>query len=504
MNRPGNQSIETTAAKPTTAWVLRCLFAGVTVCGAAAGLTLSQFEPASVLASASGEYDAAPVVALADGGAVSMDWPAAVEGVRSSEPRVAERAGGMVYMVEGGSVLPAASGDEPRVVDLPPHPGDMGGGSAVTYVGVEPAGDTGAVVPATEELQPSTRRRRTAGSSSRTAEDVLVPESPERDAEVVAPSPVDAEPVAEAPVVEEASEPEPETSAEPDPALIEKYRQQLTAYFLIGNSSTRLDRRTVGWNLAASGWPGFRTRYVEPALDYGFRRVHLHNPFGEDGQWPMELDQVIRAREAGLDWLVDDFVETWLPVTRGDLTGGEPVEVIAYFGTARLDEFETLEAAGDWDGWMARAEESIRPALDAGMSIAFDSFSVAPEGSYSHQFAEMIKQRGVRVYIETWPNRDAPHWKDTHIVVEERWYLRNHRHPNVFRRNELSGEVVRLLHSQMTPDPIDNPKPHSQRVVEAMVQGYTIAIQPRWLWEESPDLDELLAEAVRAAELTYD
>ena len=285
-------------------------------------------------------------------------------------------------------------------------------------------------------------------------------------------------------------------AAEPAVSAAERYRSQLVAFYNIGFSSTNAANRHVGRGLSQAGWAGFVANTVRPDLAIGFRRVQLHNPFGDDGDFPMELDQFQRSQEAGLDWLTEGFVEAWKPVIRGDYTDGEPVDVLAYMGTARLEPFESLEEAGDWDAWLARAQEAVRPPIEAGMSLGFDSFSLAEAGSYSHRFTEVLRERGVKFYIETWPRRVTPHWQHTNVVVAESWFQRNSTRDNVFSRSELTGEVVRLLAQPLeVEEGQNNLRALRDRVVDALADGYSASVHPDRLREQVRSLDEVFEAA---------
>ncbi len=275
---------------------------------------------------------------------------------------------------------------------------------------------------------------------------------------------------------------------------IEQLRGRLVEFIPIGYSSSDASKRYVGQGVEQLGWSGFVTEIVTPCLDYGVRRVQLHNPFGVRMK-PMELDQYIHAKESGLAWLTDGFVDAWKPVTRGDLTDGKPVEVIAYLGTYYGPDMMPLEDAGDWDAWLARAEESVRLPLEAGMSLAFDSFSTAGIDSYSYRFVQMLKARGVKTYIETWPKRADTFWHDSGVVVAEHWFQRNHTHPNVAARVQLTGDIVRLINKPPGGAHPRDPSWVRAAAVDAISTGYTAAARLRTLDEAGIPLQSVLEEA---------
>lgn len=317
----------------------------------------------------------------------------------------------------------------------------------------------------------------------------------------VAPPALGSEPGGAEPSI--ASDSEPAANDETPAPVWDAHR--LISFYNIGWSSRWPENRHVGRGIKEDGWSEFVARQIVPDLEWGVRRFQLHNPFGDDGEWPMELDQYLRSQEAGLDWLTEGFVEAWRPVTAGEYTGGEPVEVIAYMGTARLSPFEDLEAADDWPAWLERAERSVEAPLRAGMTLAFDSFSGAGPDSFSHRFVRRLRQRGVRVYIETWPRREASHWYDTNIVVAEKWWQRNHSRSSVAARRQLTGEVVRLMAKPLQATPDAETTPYRDRVVEALTAGYTASIAIRRLKQEQVDtIDSLLDEVDLRRHASFD
>ena len=262
-----------------------------------------------------------------------------------------------------------------------------------------------------------------------------------------APEP-EAEPKAEAEpeaIPEPDVQPEPEPKPEPVPADDPLAgRERLVAFFNIGNSSQVVEDRMVGRGIKRSGWDGLVRLQVRPLLKWGVRRVELHNPFGDHPDQHMRLDQYQLAQEAGLNWLTEGFVEAWQPVVRGDYTEGQPVEVIAYVGNTYGYTFGGLHDAGDLAGFRSRAETSVKPFLDAGMSIGFDSASLAEADDPFYHFIRDLRDAGTRVYIEPWPRREMPHWFSFNIITAEAYYQNSQTHPVAGPRDQLSGEIIRL------------------------------------------------------------
>lgn len=258
------------------------------------------------------------------------------------------------------------------------------------------------------------------------------------------------------------------------------YSQRIVSFFLIGGSSTNIVDRRVAWNLRQIGWQGFVQTRIRPQLDAGVRRIQIHNPFGTLPEEPMQFDQFLHARDAGLDFLIDDFVKAWRPVVQGIYTEGEPVEVIAYLGKLEDDpDFAKLLDKGDTAGWLARAIISMSLPLEAGMSIGFDAAAPASEQSPTHHLTQLVKSLGVRIYIEARPYQNTPHWFDENIIITDTFWKRSdpERYPDdsgkwAARNDQLKGEIVHIIFPEHADDP-ENWKLDLRRVLNA---GHTAAV----------------------------
>ncbi len=231
---------------------------------------------------------------------------------------------------------------------------------------------------------------------------------------------------------------------------------RVVAFIAIGNSSDDAEVRRVGWNLPRSDWHDFVRLQVRPLMRRGLRRFDLHNPFGTLPDEPMQFDQYLHAKDAGLTWLTDDFADAWQPVLNDP--DYPSVEVIAYLGKIEDDpDFEAL--ADQPERWLARALLSVQAPLRAGMSIGFDSAAVTEEDSPTYRFASLLRSLGVKVYIEPRPDADKPHWHGYPIVTANEHWQRSD--PDVYGKygadhkatnQQLTGEVVRLL---IAPDSVE-------------------------------------------------
>jgi hypothetical protein len=178
----------------------------------------------------------------------------------------------------------------------------------------------------------------------------------------------------------------------------------IVSWHIIGGSSNDQARRQVGWTQffgrGLSNWPGFIKGIVMPAADK-FReqgrtpRLVLGNPFGTLAAEPMQFDQWWHA--ANTPWLRDGFTEAWLDWKRDN----PDAEVICYLGTLDKDASFNLQA----DNWLYRFYMSIRPALDAGMSIGWDASAVVPEDAPAGKAIQLIRSLGHTCYVEARPNQ---------------------------------------------------------------------------------------------------
>ena len=276
--------------------------------------------------------------------------------------------------------------------------------------------------------------------------------------------------------------------AEPTP-------DRVVAFLAIGNSDDNPDTRQVGWGLPQSDWYVYVRTQVRPLMRRGVRRFNLHNPFGTLPGEPMQFDQYVHAKDAGLYWLTDDFAEAWRPVLNDPDYPG--VEVIAYLGKIEGDpDFDAL--ADRPEQWLARALLSVQAPLKAGMSIGLDSAAVTAEGSPTYRFASLLRSLGVKVYIEPRPDADKPHWHDYPIIVTDHYWQRSdparygdagagHKAAN----EELSGEVIRLIR----PDgEVEAPgRWQAERAIQVLEQTpHSVAVRFNQVMREVRDIRGLL------------
>ena len=294
------------------------------------------------------------------------------------------------------------------------------------------------------------------------------------------------------------------------PTVREDPRRRLLLWRRAGYSSSNVSNHKIGRNLPNVGWAGFVRDDVLPQLEWGVRRVVIHNPFGiAPDEWAMSFNQYLEAEEAGLTFVTKGFVEAWRPVIRGDYTDGEPVEVIAYFGSLRHDpDFTELEEAGDLDAWNDLAWRSIAPALEAGMSIGFDSLSKAPADHPSYALARQIEAAGYLTYVESMPRVAQPHWKEHGALVLEAFYLggvTSHRHLYIPVRDVPRG-VIRLLNNHARSDyrHVADEDWFSYAIIRILSDGHQVAGTFDDFIDAGTTIDEVLRQAEAARFATYD
>lgn len=180
--------------------------------------------------------------------------------------------------------------------------------------------------------------------------------------------------------------------------------QRLVHWEQIGGSTVNDAVRNVGWSMHQVGWQGYVDGRFAQLQQMGVKRIFLHNPFGILNSEPyFQFDQYIHAQEAGLTWLTEGFVEAWRPITQ------QGVEVIAYIGTMFSDpDFVGLSD----DQFIDRVVRSLRPLIDAGMSVGLDSIVGETQTSRPFMVAQALRNSGIRVYAENRPPRDFTWWHD--------------------------------------------------------------------------------------------
>lgn len=269
--------------------------------------------------------------------------------------------------------------------------------------------------------------------------------------------------------------------------------QRFISFYNIAWSTNSPPHRNIGWNVATRGWPTFVRFHIEPQIEQGVRRFQLHNPFGALADEAMQLDQLLHAEEAGLLQVTTRFAEAWKPIT------DQGIEVIAYVGCGRDDEdFRDLPI----DQWLERAFRSVQPCLDANMSIALDAAVVAAEGSPTHIFAQQLRARGVRVYVEAKPTRTTPHWFDFDVMALDQTWLNSdieNGHPQARDRygisnDKLTGEVVRMVrprNGETNEDLNKFPVMHD-RIRDILDDGNSVSLGAYYWFKQGRTLRDLL------------
>lgn len=264
--------------------------------------------------------------------------------------------------------------------------------------------------------------------------------------------------------------------------------QNVISYIPIGHSAPGDQGRHIGYGIkAAGGWAPVLDQAVREYA-WGVRRWQLHNPFGTETGKAMQFDQFLRAREAGLNWVTDDFVKRWRPFTA--IPG---VEVIGYLGTpyylgADQQNFDRSNPAA----YFRRFTTSVQPLLDAGMSVGFDTSSRFPPDHPAYYALRMIHALGVRVYTEPLPFEKDTYVHDLPTIVmwrDDETYV---------RPAYVNEECIAIM--DFAPERVtrQNVLQHCRR---ALAAGFTIAVkvsalnrnpEQRGLIELGITLDDLL------------
>jgi hypothetical protein len=255
---------------------------------------------------------------------------------------------------------------------------------------------------------------------------------------------------------------------------------RIIAWYPIGNSSPEDRDRRIGWNIKKEGWQGFVDRWALPAISGGFDAIQIHNPGGTRAKEEMMADQFITAKEAGLNWILHEFIEAWKPVTKR-------IPVIAYMGMLpKNPRFQRLLSRKDHFGFLVNVAAAYRLPLEAGMEIAFDALHDVKEGSWELNVYRLLTSMGVRTYVETAPNAtDRPLFDANFQIVNttlERT-LKN-AEPWMAPLEQLSGERIILLSDvPQGKSWEDSMQWAPQWMAHWINQGWSVAVGPQHIIE---------------------
>ncbi|MEM7626581.1 MAG: hypothetical protein AAF333_13375 [Planctomycetota bacterium] len=155
-----------------------------------------------------------------------------------------------------------------------------------------------------------------------------------------------------------------------------------------------------------SGWPGWIETHIEPAVAWATADdpdrsviVAVWNPFGTTSG-PMQPDQFLEARDAGLDWLTDGYVDAWL-----SFKARHPnVRVMMYVGKPSADPTTMgLIRRGRLDEAIARRDASFAPLVAVSDLIGLDALSASPSGGLDAWTVRWLHEQGVEVVGELNP-----------------------------------------------------------------------------------------------------
>ena len=212
-------------------------------------------------------------------------------------------------------------------------------------------------------------------------------------------------------------------------------------------------------------WLQFVQQTLVPQTEWGVRRFMLHLPFGKDPtEGPMSFDSYLVAQQRDLQVIWTGFVQAIRPLVEGFYTDGDPVEVICYLGSLRVDpSFIQLKEQAYAAEWISRFWQSIQPVLDAGCSLAFDTGGTFPEVGPEYWAVGMVEALGTQVYIEgtALPAEYAAHLGRFAWAANHEHYWRNiadlahgGKHHEVSpwaQADQMSGEGILMISGHAAP-----------------------------------------------------
>jgi hypothetical protein len=170
--------------------------------------------------------------------------------------------------------------------------------------------------------------------------------------------------------------------------------QGTIAFYNIGGSGG--DPDTGNTRRLDDGWDGLADAILRDLEGTRIDRVWLHNPYGNwiktGGDRLMWIDQWLLLSDARPE--LADAEAFAAGVARLKAAGVR--EVVCYFGGPETLPIISYEAV----------EPLIRPALQAGCSIAFDHTMMWEAGDATDRLIQQIRRDGHRVYCEAYPFAD--------------------------------------------------------------------------------------------------
>lgn len=216
-----------------------------------------------------------------------------------------------------------------------------------------------------------------------------------------------------------------------------KLENHIILFWGIGSGNDAA-HRNIGWNVWRDGWQPFIERWIQPAIQLGWKRTQLHNPFGT--QWqnrePMEFDQAIEAYEQGMR-IVRNTFKAFKPIVK-------EIEVIAYLGKRDIDFDRLFQNEHQKDSLVRRLTESYAPILDVGCSVGFDALFDTKENEPMYCWMRFLQSLGTKVYVEPWPHLRTPWYWD--LANQTTVQLYNARQPNwATPQEKLTGEKIIIM-----------------------------------------------------------
>jgi hypothetical protein len=272
---------------------------------------------------------------------------------------------------------------------------------------------------------------------------------------------------------------------------------KIISFWGIGSGGKPETRFTQFIN-SKTGWNGFVAQAdFQRQLDAGVKRFLLWMPFGRDDlrqqtvngiEYPtvLRFDAYPQAKKANLPWLTTGFADAIKPLTE------KGVQVIAYMGSLPgSPEFETES------GLVRRAylDDALEPFEDAECDYCFDTACLAPKSHYCTNIVYGLRRKGTRVYCESMPRADQPHWAEGDVLSSELQYqaaLAPGNRSVLCDPKAITGELVRGIWDAVVP-PYKNYVDYYQAVVpKALADGHSVCLQVRHFMAQGGKLEGLI------------
>jgi hypothetical protein len=208
---------------------------------------------------------------------------------------------------------------------------------------------------------------------------------------------------------------------------------------------------------------------------------------GIDNPTVLRFDAYTQAKKTKLAWLTAGFPDAIRPLTE------KGIQVIAYMGSLPgSPEFETES------GLVRRAylDDALEPFEDSECDYCFDTACLAPKSHYCTNIVHGLRRKGTRVYCESMPRADQPHWAEGDVLSSEEQYqaaLSPGNRSVLVDPKAITGELIRgIWDLKLAPPKATYAEYYPTVVPKAISEGHSVCLQVRHYLNQGGKLEGLI------------